>query len=647
MTLDYRVAVVDAGRGAVRERVIHALGPLEAGLAVHEEAESWASDPLSPGNPVLIGAGPFTYTPFMGSHRLLAVFRSPVSMGLHASALGGAGYALARTGFDAVLVEGRSRDPAIVVLDGGPGGFEASFHYLEPRELDRVYSGYRGYRGTRALHAYIVDLLGRGWLSSRRARILLVGPAAWTTRMAGVFSWVPGGDGMPGPVVDSASRGGGGSVLAQAHGVAAIVVGGVGDPEPRIPARRALEVAREALGKPYAKAVAEATVKYRYDPSLGTGGTFGVNYVHYRELIPALAYNTIYLSRHVRIALHEKLMRLFWRPFQEQVFLVEGPRAWRNCGEPCSVVCKKIWRGVKLDYEPAHAMGPMIGVFTLPEAARLVEEADDYGVDAIEAGHVIAWVFDMVDKGLLEPGEAGLDSKPVLDPLAVGEESSRLNAGLASSLLAALVERRHELAAMIGRLGARRAARELGEALQTRVRRLGLEPRDLLVYAAFGADGYMTPNYYWSPGMVAPLYVLGRYWTNYSPTFADPEDYARDSLARAKAELLIDNAGFCRFHRRWASKVIPAAYRELGVDLDPDSYASRIYARIASYQVRAGAEPVPWESRKTMDLVATIAAELGIQGWEDALANREKLHEWWRRFYETVMAEVQAAIARA
>jgi len=566
LPLDYRILEVDVGRGRARDLVAAANGPIEAGLRVHLDRGSWGVDPLSPGNPLLVGAGPFTYTPLMGSHRLIAVFRSPVSMGLHASALGGAGRALARTGYDAVLLVGRSREPVVVSLIAGPGGLEPEFHYLDWSGLWRVYGGYRGWRGARALHSYAADLLGRSRLEGARARLLVVGPAAWRARQAGIFSWVPERGFEPGPVVDSASRGGGGSVMAQAHGVAVLAVGGAADPEPRIPARRALELAREALGKPYARAVAEATVKYRFDPSLGTGGTFGVNYVYYRDLLPALAYNTVYYARPVRAALHARLMKLFWRPFQEEVFEVKGPRAWRNCGEPCSVVCKKIWRRVKLDYEPAHAMGPMIGVFTLPEAARLVELVDDLGLDAIEAGHVVAWIFDMTSRGLLEPGEAGLPGRPTLDPLAAGPEASRANARLAEPLLASLASAGEGPAGLAARHGARRAAALIGEEARGVG---GLEPRDLLVYAAFGGEGYMTPNYYWSPGMVAPLYVLGRYWTNYSPTFADPEDYARDSLARARAELLLDNAGMCRFHRRWAQKVVPAAYRELGEDLDP------------------------------------------------------------------------------
>jgi len=629
--MEYPVAIVRADREKVEYRSIEAAGAIDAGVRVHEEAASWRGDPLGPGNPLFLGAGPLAGGPLLGSHRLLAVFRSPVSMGLHASALGGAGFHLIRAGVLGLVVEGRSRDPLVVRLywRGGP---EAEVWGLEWGELWRAYrEGVAGYRGTRGLHALIAGRLGGG---ARRSRIIVVGPAAWHTRAGGIFSWAPGEAGMPGAVVDSASRGGGGSVLAQAHGVAGLVVGGPA--RWRLP-RDLLRVVEEALGKEYARAVEEATRKYRYDPGLGTGGTFGVNYVYYRDLLPALAYNTIYYGRHVRMAVHQRLMEWFWRPFQEEVFELGGPSRWRTCGEPCSVACKKVWRGVKLDYEPAHAMGPMIGVFTLPEAAGLVELVDDLGLDAIEAGHTAAWIFDMAQRGLASLDILELQSRPSLDPLAISRETSRVNARLARTMLERLAWGRGGLTGLIARSGLRRAAAVLGEL----VGRDPLAPQDLLVYAAYGVEGYMTPNYYWSPGMVAPLYVLGRYWTHYSPAFHGPEEYARISYERALQEVAVDDAGLCRFHRKWALPALQPLLEAAGVPGDPLERAARLYARIAAYQVRAGAEPVPWESLKTMDVAATLAGELGIQGWQDAVGDREKMHEWWERFY----AEIQRLIA--
>ena len=627
-----RLLEVDASAGKIREVSVQGLGPIDAGVRLHLEHETYNHDPLGPENILLIAKGPFTLTPLLGAHRLVAVFRSPETRGLHASTLGGAAYALARTGLDGFLVRGRSSDPLIVyALDRG-GGLETGVIGIERDKLWRAYRGYRGYTGARALHELVREELGPK-LRGLEYRILLVGPAAWHTPYAGIFSWVPMPDGSPGPVVDSASRGGGGSVMARAHGVAAIVFGGPRRVGPLVDKSRVLRVLEDALGEPYYRAVEKATRKYRFDPKLGTGGTFGVNYVHYRELIPALAYNTIYMSRSVRLMLHEKIMRWFWAPFQEEVFARSGPKPWRTCGEPCSVACKKVYKDVKLDYEPAHALGPMIGVITLDDTRRLVELADDLGVDAIEAGHIIAWIFDAVARGLLDESDAGLDGKPVLDPLALSPETSRANAVLAERVLRSLATPDTRVSSMIAAWGARRTARMLDEEHRSRVERTGWGFRDLLVYAAFGSEGYMTPNYYWSPGMIAPLYVLGRYWTNYSPAYMEPEEYARQSLHRAVKELLIDNAGMCRFHRKWAEKVLDALYREiLGVDVELVPYALDIYRRIREYSRRAGAEPVPWESRKTMDIVATIAAELGVKGWE-AIPPREKLLEWWHRFY--------------
>ncbi|MCE4624572.1 MAG: aldehyde ferredoxin oxidoreductase [Desulfurococcales archaeon] len=631
--MEYRVLAVDAGTAKARELVVDATGPIHAGVDIHFSRRTWERHPLDPGNVLLIGGGPFTISPLIGANRLTALFRSPVSMGLHASTLGGAAYALARTGFDAVMVEGESKQPLIISVLAGESGYEVKYYWLEHNELARIYKGYGGYKGTRALHVYTVDLLSDR-LRGLEYRVLVVGPAAWTTVQGGIFSWIPDSKGRPTPVVDSASRGGGGSVLAQAHGVAAIIVGG----PRRVPVRRAdaKAVVERAFGKSYFQVVKETTTKYRYDPRLGTGGTFGVNYVHYRELIPALAYNTIYMSRSVRLLLHEKIIKHFWRPFQEVVFPRSGPKPWRTCGEPCSVACKKVWNNVKLDYEPAHAMGPMIGVITLSDTARLVEIVDDLGLDAIETGHVVAWLFDSLARGLLERGELGIDGIPVMDPIQLTPETSRLNARLAEQVITSLVMRDKRIPAIIAQEGARQAASILDEEHSSIVKARGVGFKDLLVYAAFGRQGYMTPNYYWSPGLIAPLYVLGRYWTNYSPSYAEPREYARTSFTRALRELLIDNAGMCRFHRKWAEKVLQHLYEEvLSYHGDLLEHARSLYRRIALYNQNAGAEPVPWESRKTMDIVATIAAEIGVKGWEE-IPEREKMLAWWEEFYQEI-----------
>lgn len=632
--LDYKVLMIDPGTGKASEKTLrNVTGAIEAGLTIHEEEASWDYPPLSKHNPLFIGIGPFAGGPLFGTHRVIAVFRSPISYGIHISTMGGAAYAFMRTGLHGIVIRGSSSEPAIIRVLGGPSGLEVDVEYLEWKDLEEIYKSKPG--GTRALHRYIARLLGEKAVKYK-PRILLVGPGALTTRFGGLFSWVPDSSGGPGQVVDSASRGGAGSVLAQGHGVVAIVVGGVAS-SPNPVGRKLVETASRLLGGNFYKALEKATVKYRYDSKLGTGGTFGVNYVHYRELVPALAYNTIYYSPGVRLALHEKIMRSFWKPFQEWVFLSGTGRYWRTCGEPCSVVCKKLWRGVKIDYEPAHAMGPMIGVITLEDSARLVEKLDDYGLDAIEAGHMVAWLFDAINKGILEPDEIGLSTKPVFDPVALDEAGSHGNALLASKIIDMVASRKGEHTSLIALEGLREAARILDELYETRISKTGWSFRDVLVYSAFGANGYFTPNYYWSPGVIAPLYIQGRYWTNYSPSYTDPEDYAVHSYNRAIAELAIDNAGICRFHRKWAERILDDLHREVyGFNEGIYERAKKTYRRIALYQLRAGAEPQPWESRKTMDIVATMAAEIKVPGWEGIIGNYEAIRDWWIRFYSKI-----------
>jgi glyceraldehyde-3-phosphate dehydrogenase (ferredoxin) len=140
----------------------------------------------------------------------------------------------------------------------------------------------------------------------------------------------------------------------------------------------------------------------------------------------------------------------------------------------------------------------------------------------------------------------------------------------------------------------------------------------------------MTPNFYWAPGLIGPMYIQGRYWTNYNPTFMPPEDFAKSSYERAVAEAYIDNAGICRFHRGWAEPVLKELYALAG--LKPPT--PQLYRDIAYYAKLAGAEPMPWESKRARDLVATLARELGAKEWE--FEDYDDYYEWWVRYKEAL-----------
>jgi len=613
------------------------LGPVDLGVRLHLYEETWSEDPFSPRNILVLGAGLFAGSKIFGSHRLVAVFRSPLSGGLHVSELGGAAYKFIGCGAHAVVLRGRSEKPSILLIEGSKEGVNrVDFVSLSEDELNRIYSGYRGHRGAYALALWIADNFG-SFIEGNNARPVVVGPAAFKTRMGAIVSVdidpakkqiVPGSE-------DFAARGGGGSVMAKAHNVAAIVAGG--NWRPQLPPElldpsKLSELFKKTAGKDYIQAVTAATVKYRHDPSIGAGGTFGVNYPHYRELLPLFNYNSIYLRKEVRRRIVEIILEKYWKPFKEEVF--DKAKTWATCGEPCPVACKKVWRGKKVDYEPFQGVGPLIGVTDLELASKVVDAIDQLGFDAIELGHVAAWILEAVYRGLLTPEEVGLNVNPNMDPTLLNPELWNRNSELALKIVEGLVEKRTEVLRLVAELGIRRAAKELDKRFEERVKKLGIKFEDLVVYQPYGSDWYMTPNFYWTPGFIVPIFVTGKYWTNYSTVFTEPEEFAKTVYSRAIKELQVANAGVCRFHRGWAEQMLPTLYRVLGIQANLDEHAKETYRLIAEYNIKAGAVPQLLEGIKSIDILFTLAEELNVQQWLDKFAKDKNAayREWVDRF---------------
>ncbi len=82
----------------------------------------------------------------------------------------------------------------------------------------------------------------------------------------------------------------------------------------------------------------------------------------------------------------------------------------------CSIACEQWgvvrdgkYKGAKigLDYEPLFAVGSNCGIGTLPPIIKLVEMADELGMDAMSAGVVISWAMECYEKGLLTKEDTG------------------------------------------------------------------------------------------------------------------------------------------------------------------------------------------------------------------------------------------------
>ncbi len=76
------------------------------------------TDPLSPGNPVILGAGPFVGTPIPGASRVMANARFPLT-GAVASASGsmGVGANLKWAGWDHLVILGKSPEPTVLAVE--------------------------------------------------------------------------------------------------------------------------------------------------------------------------------------------------------------------------------------------------------------------------------------------------------------------------------------------------------------------------------------------------------------------------------------------------------------------------------------------------------------------------------------------------
>lgn len=614
------------------------LGPIDLGIHLHLNIyESYKHDVFDENNVVVMGKGFFANEAIFGSHRLVFVFRSPLSRGLHVSALGGGAYRFVRTGLDGIVFEGRATKPAIVLVEGLREEVRVRLEYLSEEDLLKVYSGYEGRRGVRGLARYLINRYS-SFLKRYEGRMILVGPASYRTRMGSIYSPSIDYVTMDVRVEDWAARGGGGSVLARAHNVLAVVFGGErvsSDLRGRFEFINS--VVTTQLKRPFVRNVVEGTSKYSYDLETKTGGTFGSNIVIYREKIPTHNWSSTLASKGVRELIYRVLIEKYLKPFNERII---STGIWRTCDEPCPVRCKKTIDSRHIDYEPLNAVGPMIGVIDFDEALEVLDVVDELGLDAIEAGNILGWIMETLEKGLLRPEELGLSTTPVINPSEWSEDHVRRNKAVAMKLIEDLVFSDNKLLRLVAEEGLREACKKLDELFHERINEKKVRFEDLAVYIPFGSSGYMTPNFYWSPGVFAPLPILGKYWTYYTPAFSEPEEFAEVSVSRALMEYLVENAGWCRFHRSWVEKVLPELYKVLlGYEGDLLSHARKYYKMIREYQLRAGAENVFWESSRVLNILRSAACEFGSAEWCSKISSdlNKGLEEWWVRFNDRVV----------
>ena len=92
---------------------------------------------------------------------------------------------------------------------------------------------------------------------------------------------------------------------------------------------------------------------------------------------------------------------------------------------------------------------------------------------------------------------------------------------------------------------------------------------------------------------------IGKYFMHYGEEFYPPRELGRQDADRFKKELILDNMGTCRFHRKWAEEMIPEVMGSLfGLQDEYIQKISRAAARINSRN-----SSVFWESERNIDFV--------------------------------------------
>jgi glyceraldehyde-3-phosphate dehydrogenase (ferredoxin) len=557
-------------------------------------------------NSLNVGAGLLAGSIFPGSNRLVFSGKSPCWHGFYISSMGGAGLVFDNLGINMFSIVGKASTPSILYLNRNHG--EDIELELLPVRRREIWNSGRG--GVYAVMEQALDRFGGRYEND--PRVLATGAASMFTDFGGIAS-APIRKGVITYVDTWAGRGGFGSKLLLEHGIIGIIYGGTHIDEDFRDRTVADSWFQDKYNQKLAAKDFEVTTKYRFDPNFDTGGTFGVNYATVDERIIAFNYRSIYMSRDERLKIHKEfVVDHYLKQFNEETIKTKQQK---TCGEPCAAVCKKMHGKFKKDYEPYQTMGPLCGIFDQRAAELLNHHADTLGFDAISVGGVLSWLMECMVDGLIKPEELGVEGIPIFktEGFRVVEDSMR-NAKIGIALLNEMVKEN-------GLINLSNGARKFGRQL---ARIKGKEILDKFVYAAFARQGWVVPNQYWSPGVLSPMAIMGKYYMNYGKEFISPRELGRENGRRMVKELMMDNTGICRFHRAWAEDIMPDIIGSIFGLKDEflkslHLTASRINSRNAS---------IFWESDRAIDFVYTF---LKKKRDEDGVVDQD-LEHWINQF---------------
>jgi len=333
-----------------------------AAKMIYDRVPSDAS-PLDPANAVVFSVGPITDTPVWGTSRCHVASISPLT-GLYCDSNFGGNFGtfLKRTGFEAVLIQGKSPKPAYLLITEKGAEIKDGAAFWG-KTTEETIAGLQAIEGEGAVCASIGPAGERGVL----------------------FANVIGG----GKRVGAAGRGGLGAVLGSKNLKAVVVKGGKRTP---IADRKALL----RILKEKAKGLKGNTKAYT---TYGT--TFLVNAINGMGMMGVRNNSREVFAEAGEISA-EAIRERFWKA---DVTCHGCPVA---CGKRVSAGGELSGKAVKMpEYETLYALGSMMDhhdLVSLIEANHLCELL---GLDTISMGVTLAFVAECLEKGVVTERDLG------------------------------------------------------------------------------------------------------------------------------------------------------------------------------------------------------------------------------------------------
>ena len=325
-------------------------------------------DAFDPNNVLVVSAGLFTGNAVPTAGKTVFVSKSPLTGTIAESIMGGAiGAELKAAGYDALVIKGRSKSPKYLFIEDDVVGL-----------LDA--SKYWG-RFTRDVSEGIQNEAGSDVI------VACIGPGGEKlVRFAGIDC-----------EDRQAGRGGLGAVMGSKNLKALAVRGtrdiGVADP------KRLASISLTWQG------IMEKSNAFNEDTKYGSGEFLGWMNSE-RGVFPTRNWNDSVFEERAKIDPY------YWAPR----YGVKNKGCFA-CTKACGklfVVDDGPYAGTVLDgieYETLYSLGSQCGNPDIEALAKANEVCDLYGIDTISTGVVIGFVMELVERGILNPDDIGVDCR--------------------------------------------------------------------------------------------------------------------------------------------------------------------------------------------------------------------------------------------